>query len=99
MMNNADTSKVDQEKVRGALSNTSAGDSRVASAKTELSEDQSKDVFFGQVAEVAEAMIVQHGKEFAIGTLVLAAKFIAEGRPLVKRSAGNGEAASAAKAG
>ncbi len=46
---------------------------------------------------MAEAMIERHGKEFAIGTLVLAAKFIAEGRPLIKRDAGNGEAANAVK--
>jgi hypothetical protein len=46
-------------------------------------EDRSKDDFFIQVAEVAEAMIARHGKEFAMGVLVLSAKFIAEGKPLV----------------
>jgi hypothetical protein len=57
--------------------------------QVELSEeDRSKDDFFLQVAEVAEAMIARHGKEFAMGTLVLSAKFIAEGRPLVSRSGG-----------
>lgn len=48
-------------------------------------EDRSKDAFFVQVAEVAEAMVAAHGKDFAMGTLVLSARFIAEGRPLVKR--------------
>lgn len=48
-------------------------------------EDHSKDAFFVQVAEVAEAMVAAHGKDFAMGTLVLSARFIAEGRPLVKR--------------
>jgi hypothetical protein len=49
-------------------------------------EDQSKDSFFIQIAEVAEAMIARHGKEFAMGTLVLAAKFIAEGKPLINQT-------------
>jgi hypothetical protein len=60
-------------------------------------EDQSKDAFFVGVAEIAEAMIARHGSEFAIGTLVLAAKFIAEGRPLASRGGDGGDAASAAK--
>ena len=60
-------------------------------------EDQSKDAFFLQVGEIAEAMIARHGSEFAIGTLVLAAKFVAEGRPLVSRGSETGEAASVAK--
>ena len=57
-------------------------------------EDQSKDAFFVQVGKIAEAMIARHGSEFAIGTLVLAAKFVAEGRPLVSRGSETGEAAS-----
>ncbi|WP_240535714.1 hypothetical protein [Bradyrhizobium sp. STM 3809] len=60
-------------------------------------EDRSKDAFFAQVGEIAEAMIARHGNEFAIGTLVLAAKFVAEGRSLVSRGAEAGEAAGAAK--
>jgi hypothetical protein len=55
-------------------------------ADLELSdEDRSKDGFFVEVARVAEAMIAAHGKDFAIGVLVLSARFIAEGRPLIKR--------------
>jgi len=45
-------------------------------------EDRSKDAFFALTGKLAEDMIAAHGKEFAIGTLVLAAKFIAEGKPL-----------------
>jgi hypothetical protein len=48
-------------------------------------EDQSKDRFFERVGELAEEMIAAHGKEFTMGTLILAARFIAEGKPLVKR--------------
>jgi len=50
-------------------------------------EDRSKDAFFTQVGAVAQAMIARHGRDFAIGTLVLAAKFVAEGRPLASRGA------------
>ncbi len=45
-------------------------------------EDMSKDACFEKVAELANIMIAQHGTDFAMGTLVLAAKFIAEGKPL-----------------
>ena len=51
-------------------------------------EDRSKDAFFVQLAEIVEEMIARHGKDFAIGTLVLSAKFIAEGKPLINRSNG-----------
>jgi hypothetical protein len=61
------------------------------SAQMELSEeDKSKDGFFIQIAGIAEAMIARHGKDFAIGTFLLTAKFIAEGKPLSKRTAGGG---------
>ena len=68
-----------------------------AAASVELSdEDRSKDAFFVKVADLAEAMIARHGKEFAMGTLVLSARFIAENKPLVKRS-GVGDWMNAAK--
>jgi hypothetical protein len=51
-------------------------------------EEASKDAFFVRVAEVAEAMIARHGKDFAMGTLVLSARFIAENKPLIKRNVG-----------
>ena len=60
-------------------------------------EDMSKDAFFVQIAEIAEAMIGRHGKDFAIGTLVLSAKFIAEGKPLINRTSRGGETVSAVK--
>ena len=40
-------------------------------------EQVSKDAFFARVAEIAEQMIAAHGKEFTMGTLVLAAQWIA----------------------
>jgi hypothetical protein len=47
-------------------------------------EDTSKDGFFDRVGRLAEEMIAVHGKDFAMGTLVLAARFIAEGKPLTR---------------
>ena len=43
-------------------------------------DETSKDDFFSEVGEVAERMIAAHGKDFAMGTLVLAARWIAEGK-------------------
>lgn len=97
-MSKFDTNKIDLEKIKAAASKMSPGQGRAAPAQTEPSEeDKSKDAFFVQVAETAEAMIARHGNDFAIGTLVLAAKFIAEGRPLINRGIGGGEAGSAVK--
>jgi hypothetical protein len=45
-------------------------------------EEQSKDAFFQRVGHLAEEMIAAHGKDFTMGTLILAARFIAEGKPL-----------------
>ncbi|MGZ5874272.1 MAG: hypothetical protein ACXWKP_19400 [Bradyrhizobium sp.] len=54
------------------------------SPTVELSaEDKSKDEFFVQLAEIADAMIKRHGKDFTMGALVLTARFIAENKPLV----------------
>ena len=50
-------------------------------------EDRSKDEFFVNLAHVAEAMVAAHGKDFAMGALVLTARFIAEGKPLTKPEA------------
>ena len=85
---------------RSKVTSSSHGDVALRSSESELSEeDRSKDAFFVQVAEIAEAMIARHGKDFAMGTLVLSAKFIAEGKPLINRTIGGGETASAVKAG
>jgi hypothetical protein len=43
-------------------------------------EDASKDAFFGRIAELSEEMIRAHGKDFAMGALVLAARWIAADR-------------------
>ena len=51
-------------------------------------EEKSKDVYFVQLARITEAMIAEHGKDFAMGTLILSARFIAEGKPLIKRNEG-----------
>ena len=84
--------------IKAAGNAAQTGQYRAPSWQLELSEeDRSKDVFFVQIAEIAEAMIARHGKEFAIGTLVLSAKFIAEGKPLINRTNGGGETAGAVK--
>jgi len=45
-------------------------------------EDISKDECYGKVASIANEMVELHGKDFAMGTLVLAARFLAEGKPM-----------------
>jgi hypothetical protein len=62
-------------------------------------EEKSKDAFFVQLAEIAEAMITRHGRDFAMGTMVLSARFIAEGKPLIKRTDGGDKAEHAVKPG
>jgi hypothetical protein len=58
-------------------------------AAPELTEEEkSKDAFFVQLAHITEAMIAKHGKDFAMGTLVLSARFIAENKPLIKQKPG-----------
>lgn len=47
-------------------------------------EDRSKDEFFQRIAELANDMIAAHGRDFAMGALVLGARFIAENKPLTK---------------
>ena len=51
-------------------------------------EDKSKDAFFGRLAAITEEMIARHGKDFAMGTLVLSARFVAENKPLIKKADG-----------
>ena len=43
-------------------------------------EDESKDEFFERLAELSEEMVAKHGKDFSMGALVLAARWIAENR-------------------
>jgi hypothetical protein len=84
--------------IKAAGNAAQTGQEHAPPRQLELSEeDRSKDAFFVQIAEIAEAMIARHGKDFAIGTLVLSAKFIAEGKPLINRTSGGGETAGAVK--
>jgi len=41
----------------------------------------SKDQFFERLGALADAMIAAYGKDFAMGAMILAARFVAEGKP------------------
>lgn len=43
-------------------------------------EEKSKDAYFQRIALIGEEMIAEHGREFATGAFVLAARWISEGR-------------------
>lgn len=43
-------------------------------------EELSKDAFFSRLGEISQEMVQAHGRDFAMGALVLAARWIAEGR-------------------
>ena len=43
-------------------------------------EEQSKDEFFHRIARIGEEMIAAHGRDFATGAFVLAARWISEGK-------------------
>jgi hypothetical protein len=47
-----------------------------------IDESTSKDEFFERVGFLAESMIEKFGRDFAMGVLILATRFIAEGRSL-----------------
>ena len=82
----------------GIKSAGTAAPPRSSPGRAELSEDdRSKDAFFVQVAEIAEAMIARHGKDFAMGTMLLSAKFIAEGKPFGNRTGGGDDSGNAVK--
>lgn len=49
-------------------------------------EEASKDLFFKKLADLSTKMIDEHGKEFTMGALILAARFIAEDKPFDKSS-------------
>lgn len=51
-------------------------------------EATSKDRFFAELGTMVDGMIAAHGKDFTMGTLVLAARFIAEGKTLTRLPAG-----------
>jgi hypothetical protein len=48
--------------------------------------EESKDLFFAEIAALAERMIAEHGRDFTMGAFVLAARFIAEKKDLGNRS-------------
>jgi hypothetical protein len=52
----------------------------VAPAVTLTPEEESKDAYFQRIALIGEEMIAEHGREFATGAFVLAARWISEGR-------------------
>jgi hypothetical protein len=87
-------------RINAAEDTASVRERPATSQQPELNEeDRSKDVFFVQVAELAEAMIARHGRDFAVGVLVLSAKFIAEGKPLISRASGGAETVTAVEPG
>lgn len=43
-------------------------------------EEQSKDAFFERLGALSKEMVERHGADFSMGALVLAARWIAEGR-------------------
>ena len=51
-------------------------------------ESSSKDGFFERLGLLSDEMIEAHGKDFTMGALVLAARFIAEGKPVGRRPVG-----------
>lgn len=51
-------------------------------------EASSKDEFFTEIGLIAERMIAAHGKDFAMGVLVLAARWIAEGKSFAEHRDG-----------
>ncbi len=50
-----------------------------------MNEEISKDRFFERLGSLAEEMIEAHGKDFTMGSLVLAARFIAEDKKIGPR--------------
>ena len=43
-------------------------------------EEESKDAFFSRLGALSQEMVEAHGRDFSMGALVLAARWIAEGR-------------------
>jgi hypothetical protein len=61
-------------------------DANTMEAPIQTDEERSKDEFFKRLAVIGEDMIAAHGKDFAIGALVLLARFLVEGKELAKPS-------------
>lgn len=45
-------------------------------------EEISKDKYFSQISKLSENMIEDHGKDFAMGALVMAAQWIAQNQEI-----------------
>ncbi len=52
--------------------------------KAKIDEEKSKDMFFEKLAVLSQEMIDAHGKDFSMGALVLAARFIADGKAFTR---------------
>ncbi|MCG8562437.1 MAG: hypothetical protein MI824_21780 [Hyphomicrobiales bacterium] len=52
-------------------------------------EERSKDRFFKKLAELSTEMIEAHGKDFTMGALIMAARFIAEDKSFTKMPPGS----------
>jgi hypothetical protein len=61
-------------------------DANTMEAPVLTDEECSKDEFFKRLAVIGEDMIAVHGKDFAIGALVLLARFLVEGKELANRN-------------
>jgi len=68
-----------------AVQTDNAAGGRLNPAKL-TAEERSKDEFFSKIARLSEAMINAHGRDFAMGALVLAARFIAENKAFTKQT-------------
>lgn len=60
-------------------------------------EDRSKEKYYEEVAALGNAMIAAHGRDFAMGVLVLAARFIAENKPLTNPAEASASCGSGCK--
>jgi len=49
-------------------------------------EEVSKDKYFSRISRLSEEMIADHGKDFAMGALVLAAQWIVDGNKRASES-------------
>jgi hypothetical protein len=45
-------------------------------------ESRSKDEFYRQLSLLTDAMSAKHGRDFTVGTLILAARFLVQGKEL-----------------
>lgn len=69
-----------------------------ASDSETTADTASKDAFFQQLAQLSDSMIAAHGKDFAMGALVLAARFLAESEARERAAATDGLGPSTAAA-